>query len=224
VVSLANLFRDAAPMRVSAATKDYFAALSRFHGKAFAQVFGSSDLATVDREFQHMLEEGRVGEVLMPGMSAFFQDTVQITALDTPTTSINVVPQQASALLDVRLLPDTPVDDILKRLREALGNNPSIEVLLSSPPTQPSPTSTETYRALERVLAGQAPLVPSFITGTTDSRYFRERGIPAYGFSPFVLSGDEVRGIHGVDESIPLVRFREGLETMKRVVRTAAAE
>ena len=42
---------------------------------------------------------------------------------------------------------------------------------------------------LEKTLGPEAPLVPSFITGTTDSRYFRERGIPAYGFSPFVLAG-----------------------------------
>jgi acetylornithine deacetylase/succinyl-diaminopimelate desuccinylase-like protein len=223
IASLSNLFRQDQPMRVTSAAKDYFGALSRFHGSAFEQVFGGPDLATVEREFQRMYDEGRAGSVLMPGMSAFFQDTIQITSLETPTSSINVVPQQASALLDVRLLPDTPVDDLLKRMRQALGKNPSIEVLLSSPPTPPSPTTTEIYRGLERTLGADAPLVPSFITGTTDSRYFRERGIPAYGFSPFILNGDEVRGIHGADESIPLERFRNGLATMKKVVRSAVA-
>ena len=61
--------------------------------------------------------------------------------------------------------------------------------------------------------------MPSLITGTTDSRYFRERGIPAYGFSPFILSGEEARGIHGADESIPLRKFHQGLAVMQRVVR-----
>jgi acetylornithine deacetylase/succinyl-diaminopimelate desuccinylase-like protein len=222
VASLANLFREAPQLRLTTPAKDYFGALSRFHGEAFGQVFGSPEHAVVEREFQRMREEGRTGEVLMPGMTAFFQDTIQITSLETPTTSINVVPQQASALLDVRLLPDTPVEEILKRIRQSIGKNAAIEVLLSSPPTPPSSTSTDVYRAIERTLGAQAPLVPSFITGTTDSRYFRERGVPAYGFSPFVLSGEEVRGIHGADESIPLGRFHEGLETMKRVVRAAA--
>ena len=106
-------------------------------------------------------------------------------------------------------------------MREALGTNPSIEVLLSSPPTPPSPVATELYAVLERTLGPEAPLVPSFITGTTDSRYFRERGIPAYGFSPFVLAGDEVRGIHGSDESIPIERYRDGLVTMRKVVRAS---
>ena len=115
-------------------------------------MFGAPDLATVEREFQRMREEGRTGDVLMPGMSAFFQDTIQITSLETPTSSINVVPQQASALVDLRLLPDTPVEDMLERMREALGTNPSIEVLLSSPPTPPSPVATELYAVLERTL------------------------------------------------------------------------
>jgi acetylornithine deacetylase/succinyl-diaminopimelate desuccinylase-like protein len=220
VYSLSGLFREMPEMRVTSAAKEYFGALSRFHGNAFDQVFGAPDLATVEHEFQRMREEGRTGEVLMPGMAAFFEDTIQITSLETPTSSINVVPQQASALLDVRLLPDTPIEDIMQRLRQALGNGPSIEVLLSSPPTPSSSTSTEVYRVLERTLGDRAPIVPSFITGTTDSRYFRERGIPAYGFSPFVLAGEEVRGIHGPDESIPLQKFRDGLETMTRVVRS----
>jgi len=221
LASLANLLREPAQMRMTQAAKDYFGALSRFHGAAFERVFGSNDLATVEREFQRMREEGRTNEVLMPGMSAFFQDTVQVTSLETPTSSINVVPQQASALIDLRLLPDTPVEEVLERLRDAMGSNPTVEVLLSSPPTPPSPTTTELYAVLEKTL-GPAPLVPSFITGTTDSRYFRERGIPAYGFSPFALAGDEVRGIHGSDESIPLERFRDGLVTMKKVVRASA--
>jgi acetylornithine deacetylase/succinyl-diaminopimelate desuccinylase-like protein len=223
VVSLAQLFEAPPEMRVTAAAKDYFGALSKFHGSAFEQVFGSGDLATVEREFERMREDGRTGEVLMPGMTAFFHDTVQITSLETPTSSINVVPQQASALIDLRLLPDTPVEDVLERLRESMGPNPTIEVLLSSPPTPPSSTATELYTVLERTLGAEAPLVPSFITGTTDSRYFRERGIPAYGFSPFVLTGDEVRGIHGSDESIPLERFKSGLATMKKVVRASVA-
>jgi acetylornithine deacetylase/succinyl-diaminopimelate desuccinylase-like protein len=220
VYSLSGLVRDVPEMRVTSAAKDYFGALSRFHGSAFEQVFGSPDLATVEHEFQRMREEGRTGEVLMPGMAAFFQDTIQVTSLETPTSSINVVPQQASALLDVRLLPDTPLDDILQRLRQALGKAPSIEVLLSSPPSPSSATTTAVYRGLERTLGEQAPVVPSFITGTTDSRYFRERGIPAYGFSPFILAGEEVRGIHGPDESIPLAKFRDGLATMTKVVRS----
>lgn len=222
VVGLANLFTERSEMRLTRAAADYFRAIARFHGEAFRRVFGAPDLVTVEREFQRMLEDDRAAQVLLPGMTAFFRDTLQITGLETTTSSVNVVPRQASALLDIRLLPDTPVEDMLSRLRRGLGRNPTIDVLLSSPPTAPSAVDTDIYRALEKALGPEAPVVPSFITGTTDSRYFRERGIPAYGFSPFVLSGEEVRGIHGPDESIPVDDFRQGLETMRRVVWACA--
>ena len=221
--SLANLFTEPWPPRVTPAAKDYFGALANFHGGPFREVFGGPDLESVEREFQRMIKEGRSGTVLLPGMIAFFQDTLQVTSLETPTSIINVVPAEASALLDIRLLPDTPVDEMLARLRKGMGNNPSIEVLLSSPEASSSPIDSPTYQALDVVLGTRAPLVPSFITGTTDSRYFRERGIPAYGFSPFVLRGDEVRGIHGADESMPVQKFRQGLETMREVVQACAA-
>ncbi len=223
LAGLEKVLKELPPPRVTVAARDYFGALADFHGEAFREVFGGPDLSTVEREFQRMMREGRSGQVLLPGMIAFFQDTLQVTSIETPTNTINVVPAAASALLDIRLLPDTPVEEMLAIIRKGLGRSPSIEVLLTSPVASPSPTDSATYRTLTEVLGVQAPLVPSFITGTTDSRYFRERGIPAYGFSPFVLNGNEVRGIHGADESIPVQKFRQGLETMREVVQACAA-
>jgi acetylornithine deacetylase/succinyl-diaminopimelate desuccinylase-like protein len=71
---------------------------------------------------------------------------------------------------------------------------------------------------MSRVLGSEAPAVPSFISGFSDSRYFRERGIAAYGVSPFALEPDEQRGIHAADESIPVVEFDRGVERMKKLV------
>ena len=67
-------------------------------------------------------------------------------------------------------------------------------------------------------------MVPTFIAGFTDSRYFREHGVPAYGISPFALDGEEQRGIHAPDESIPLAEFDRGVERMRRIVAALASE
>jgi acetylornithine deacetylase/succinyl-diaminopimelate desuccinylase-like protein len=72
------------------------------------------------------------------------------------------------------------------------------------------------------VLAREAPVIPAFISGFTDARYFRERGIPAYGVSPFVLDPEVLSGIHGVDERIPLAEFEAGVERMRRIVEAYA--
>ena len=160
---------------------------------------------------------------IMPGMMAFFQDTIQITSVQGSSETVNVVSEEASALIDIRLLPDTKTDDVLDRLRETLDRGVTLEILLQSPITPSSSLETPIFEALRRALSREAPVIPALITGTTDSRYFRERGIPAYGFSPFVLSGEEARGIHGANESIPLVKFTQGLATMIRVVEACTS-
>jgi acetylornithine deacetylase/succinyl-diaminopimelate desuccinylase-like protein len=125
----------------------------------------------------------------------------------------------ATATLDARLLPDTDDQAFLEQVQAAVGPGVSIEVVLRAPAQQAAPVDNRDYRTLHRLLESSAPVVPAFILGTTDSRYFRERGIPAYGFWPFVLDGDDNRGIHGKDEAIPVDKFLAGVDLMRRVVR-----
>jgi len=158
---------------------------------------------------------------MLPGQANYFLDTVQVTVLE-GGDRINVVPPRAAALIDARLLPDTDAEAFLKRLRGALGDGVEAEVLLSSPPVEPSPTDTHAYSSVASVLAREARVVPAFISGFTDARYFRERGIPAYGVSPFVLEPEVLRGIHGADERIPLAEFEAGVERMRRIVEAFA--
>ena len=105
-----------------------------------------------------------------------------------------------------------------------LGPDLEVEEVLESPPVPASPTDHQLFRALEATLELRAPVVPSFLTGTTDSRYFRQRGIPAYGFSPFAINAQDLRGIHGRDESVPVDAFLRGIETLKRFLAIYAGE
>jgi acetylornithine deacetylase/succinyl-diaminopimelate desuccinylase-like protein len=144
-----------------------------------------------------------------------------VTVLDAGDR-INVIPSEARALLDVRLLPDTDEQAFLLEVERALGDGVDVRLLLTSPRSAPSPIDSFGYRTVERVLGGEAPVVPAFINGFTDSRYFRERGIPAYGVSPFVLEPQEMLTIHGADERIPLIELERGVERMKRIVLALA--
>ena len=66
-------------------------------------------------------------------------------------------------------------------------------------------------------------MVPMLDAGTTDSRFFRERRIPAYGLSPFALAPEDSGGIHGADERLPLAELDRGVERMRRIVASYAA-
>ncbi len=198
--------------RVTPAARDYLRAVAPLHNPHLQSIFYRID--------EVIAPEGP-RETLLPGMASLFLDSVQVTVLEAGT-QINVIPDRARARIDVRLLPDTDSAAFLARLREALGTGIEVRVLVEAPPSAPSPAASAVYRDLAAGLRGEAPVAPVMISGFTDSRYFRERGVPAYGFSPFALAHDELHGIHGPDESIPLAEFDRGVERMKRLLRSLA--
>ncbi len=214
-------------LHVSTAAHLYFQALAPLHGDAFRRLF-AKDRHAIQEELDRLQRQNRLYDVLLPGMQTAFLDTVQVTRITNGASSVNVVPAEASALVDIRLLPDADADAFLSRIEAAVGERVEVEVLLSSSPVPEPSLDAPGYRALEAALRslpgrGSLPIVPTLIPGTTDSRYFRARGIEAYGFSPFAIAGQDSRGIHGPDEYIRVDDFNAGLEVMRHVLLTLAS-
>ncbi len=154
------------------------------------------------------------------GLQLLLQDTLALTRLDAGT-STNSVPQMATADIDIRLLPGSDPAILLSQIRQVVGNLAEVEVLLSGPSAPASPIDTELYETLARVLARTAPnskVGPMVNPGTTDSRYFRRKGIVAYGFSPFKLNYYDGSTVHGADERIRVRFFLEGVALTRRIV------
>ena len=196
--------------RVTPAARNYLQALAPLHNAHWQPL-----LATPDRVIG---PDGPHGAGMLPGMENLFLDSVQVNVLQ-GAAQINVVPPRATARVDVRLLPDTDGDAFLAELRGLLGKDIEVEVLLTSPPVPPASIDTPVHRIVAAVLGKEAPVVPFFSPGFTDSRLFRERGIPAYGVSPFALEPQDLLGIHGADERIPLRELDRGVERLREVVR-----
>jgi acetylornithine deacetylase/succinyl-diaminopimelate desuccinylase-like protein len=196
--------------RVTPAARAYLRALAPLHSARWQPL-----LATPDRIIR---PDGPGDTTMLPGMENLFLDNVQVNVLQ-GSEQINVIPPRATARVDVRLLPDTDGEALLAALRSRLGKDVEVRVLLTVPPTPPSPTDTPLHRTLTAVLGPEAPVVPFFSPGFTDSRLFRARGIPAYGFSPFTLEPQDLLGIHGADERIPLRELDRGVERLREIVR-----
>ncbi|MEL7061682.1 MAG: M20/M25/M40 family metallo-hydrolase [Acidobacteriota bacterium] len=152
------------------------------------------------------------------GFVAMLRDTLQIGRVQL-ADRVNVIAGRPFADLDLRLLPDTDAEAVRETLARLVGPDIEIETLLAAPTAAPSPIDHPAYAGLREVLETRAPVVPMFLLGTTDSRWFRERGIPAYGFTPFTVESDTLVGIHGIDERLEIDELRRGIEVMRRVVR-----
>lgn len=212
VRGLAGVLERPLEPRLDPVVLDYLRATAPYESRSFQRLLA---------RLEELHERGELLRALRPGLPDHFLDTVQVTMLDAGTAA-NATPRSAAAALDVRLLPGTDQERFLEELREAAGGEVRLEVVLSSPPSPPSPTDTDLFRCLEDQLGATAPVIPSFITAVTDARHFRQRGIPAYGLSPFALTGPQMRGIHGVDERIPRREFLAGVDRMIDLVLTCA--
>lgn len=159
-----------------------------------------------------------------PFFTPLIQNTVNLTMLRGGQAT-NVVPDYAEAKLDIRLLPGEDPEIVLADLRSTLSD-PYIFVEAEEIPKPHRPTSTETdfYDALVETLQTMAPpgiITPYLTPGATDSRFFRQVGMKAYGFTPMLLDSQELNRIHGIDERVSIANLQWGIrlvfETLQRL-------
>lgn len=159
-----------------------------------------------------------------PRRNAMVRNTISLTAL-AGSSKTNVIPPQASAELDVRLLPDQEPEAFLAGLRRVIADpDVEIETLLSFPPSS-SPTDHELFAVLRELARRHdpgAPVTTPLTVGFTDCHYFRERGIPCYGFAPFRAGADDFSRFHGNDERLSLENLAFGSRFMLELVERLA--
>ena len=152
--------------------------------------------------------------------AALVRNTVAMTVLQAGT-SPNVVPEEARAELDVRLLPDERCDEFLEQLRDVVSD-PSIRIdPIVAFETRSSPPDTELFRSIETVaheIDPKAVVLPRVIAGFTDAHYFRELGIVSYGFVPRWLPPSETRGIHGPNERVSAENLERGIKATAKIL------
>lgn len=142
----------------------------------------------------------------------------------------NVIPSEASAILDIRMLPDESVEEFYAKLAEVI-DDPRVEIVpenIYRPAAPPSEIDNEMFQALERVAKQMYPtatVLPVMSTGATDMAQVRAKGMQAYGIGP-ARSIEEINsgfGAHGDNERISEEAFVELVQFMWNVVIEIAA-
>jgi acetylornithine deacetylase/succinyl-diaminopimelate desuccinylase-like protein len=157
-----------------------------------------------------------------PLYTSLIRNTISLTMLNSGQKS-NIIPAQAEAKLDMRLLPGESIEAVLSDLR-AMIKDGKVFVEVEETPIMavPSPVETPFFAALAQTLSDLDPscLVTPYLTpGATDSRYFRQAGMKAYGFMPMRLNTSELSRIHGLDERISTANLRWGMQVVYETLR-----
>ena len=157
-----------------------------------------------------------------PLFSPLMTNTVSLTMLRGGQKS-NIIPAQAEATLDIRLLPGEDPAAVVADLRSFVGAAPVSVQLEDTPiPHLPSSTETDFYRNLAKTLQAVDPaslVIPYLTPGATDSRFFRRAGMQAYGFLPMLLNAEELSRIHGVNERVSTANLCWGIQVVVETLR-----
>lgn len=162
--------------------------------------------------------------------NAITRNTVTLTSFQAGVGNppkVNVIPSEASATLDCRLLPGVSPSEFLAKIRTALADERVSVAILHQPPeaTVSSGHDTLFFRAIEQVVKEFYPdavVIPQLLPGGTDSRFFRSRGAIAYGFEPLVLTPEDLDRIHGHNERITIEQFHQMIKVLYEVIHRVA--
>jgi acetylornithine deacetylase/succinyl-diaminopimelate desuccinylase-like protein len=129
----------------------------------------------------------------------------------------NVIPDSASALIDIRTLPGEE-EAVLAELRELIGPDIEIETVHTDIGLE-NPFEGALVEKVVALLGDHdpgAPVLPYLMSGGTDNKSLAQLGITGYGFAPLQLPSDLnfPAMFHGVDERVPLASLDFGTRVL----------
>jgi acetylornithine deacetylase/succinyl-diaminopimelate desuccinylase-like protein len=135
--------------------------------------------------------------------------------------AINVVPAEAEANLDCRVLPGFGPEELLAELRPLLapGVRAEVELFEAGDPA----VDWSLYPLLARLLGDADPTgtpVPMLLAGVTDGRHFARLGIQHHGFLPMQLPPELgfQSLLHAADERVPVAALDFGADVLTRLL------
>lgn len=140
-----------------------------------------------------------------PSSAAGLRTTTAVTMLKGSSKS-NVLPSQASAVVNFRVMPGENVDSVLAHVRQVI-NDPRVkfEVYMDSPASPISSHQTPQFKMIEhsiREIMPQTIVAPYLVQGGTDAKYFYELSNNVYRFLMVRITPDTLSAFHGINERI----------------------
>jgi acetylornithine deacetylase/succinyl-diaminopimelate desuccinylase-like protein len=221
VRALARLTAWETPVRLTPAVDRFFKAQARYETGERRVWLSNAARALRTRR-------GRAWLVSQPERNALLRNTVTPTVL-TGSNKTNTIPQEASAELDIRLLPDQDTTVFRRELERIIADTAiTLESIGDVAPRYDAPLDTELFRAIERVASRLLPGVPMATpvsAGASDRPYYAAAGLICYGIDPWLVDLEESRlSVHGNNERLSLENIEFGLKLYMGVVQEMQSE
>ena len=220
VRALNRLIQYQPPLRVLPVVDEFFKTMAPFEPPERARMFADIRKAIQDKNVQQQITADE-------SINFLLRDTISVTMLG-GSQQTNVIPPEAWANVDVRLLPGADPKEFLESIRKVV-NDPNVTVEPQTPEfrvANSSPTDTALYSAIREVTRayfGDVPVAPRITSGYTENQRYRPLGIHAYGYSPYTATEEEGSTEHGNDERVRVEELRRAPKILFDVVTRVAA-
>jgi carboxypeptidase PM20D1 len=139
----------------------------------------------------------------------------------------NVIPGQAEAVVNFRIMPGETRQTVMRHVRDKVGPEFELGELPGAvDPTGVSPTSAPSYQALNRTLRSLFPdviVTPALYVAGSDSHHFTGLTDNIYRFSPVRVQPADLPRLHGTDERISVANLGELVRFYHQLLRNLNA-
>lgn len=221
VRALNRLIQYQPPLHVLPVVDEFFKTMAPYEPPERARMFADVRKAIQDKSVQQQITADE-------SINFLLRDTISVTMLG-GSQQTNVIPPEAWANVDVRLLPGAEPKEFLETIRRVV-NDPNVTVEPENPEfrvANSSPTDTALYSAIRdvtRAYFGAVPVAPRITSGYTENQRYRPLGIHAYGYSPYTATEEEGSTEHGNDERVRVEELRRAPKILYDVVTKVAAQ
>jgi carboxypeptidase PM20D1 len=142
-------------------------------------------------------------------------------------TKDNVLPQEATAAINFRILPGDSIDRVVKRVNRVIRDKRvKISILgRATPPSGESRIDSDGFKILDRTIKDICPeslTVPYLVVGMTDARHYARISDSVYRFCPMRVSRADQDLAHGTDERLRITDFREIIDFYERLIKNSS--
>jgi acetylornithine deacetylase/succinyl-diaminopimelate desuccinylase-like protein len=219
VTALDKIIAYRTPLRVLPVVEEFLRDMAPYEPPDRAAYYRNIQKAVQDKKFRDELDGDE-------SLNFLLRDTISLTMFG-GAEQTNVIPAEAWANLDVRILPGGNPNDVLEALRKVVNDhNVTIEPLEEKfRVANYSGTDNALYAQIREVAARYfpgTPVVPHITSGYTENQRYRPLGMVAYGFNPYTATDEEGNTEHGNDERIRVEEVRRGPRILFDVVAGVA--
>ncbi len=151
-----------------------------------------------------------------PSGRALIHTTIAPTVLKSGIKD-NVVPSEAKALVNMRILPGETVESCIAHITKSIDDD-RIEIKEFTPGVNPSEVSdykSEAFKELGLAIKDVYPdalVSPFLMLGATDSRHMQGLSKNIYKFMPVLFESEDLARFHGINERITVANYKKTIQ------------